>query len=43
MLIWALFLTYYDTGEFRELHYGLFNENNDDMVQAQKNSTAPSF
>ena len=37
------FLTYYDTGEFRELHYGLFNENNDDMVQAQKNSTALLF
>ena len=33
------FITYYETGEFRELHYGLFQDENDDLVTAQKNST----
>lgn len=33
------FLTYFETGEFRELHYGLFNSDTDDLIEAQKNST----
>lgn len=33
------FISYYETGKFRELHYGLFNEPNDDFIKAQKNST----
>ncbi len=33
------FITYFSTGEFRELNYGLFKNENDNLIQAQKNST----
>lgn len=36
--VYAL-LTFFKTGEFRELHYGLFNDTNNDFIQAQENST----
>ena len=33
------FLSYFQSGDFKELHYGLFKNDSDDMIKAQKNST----
>ena len=33
------FITYFNSEQFQELHYGFFDNTNDDLVQAQKNST----